>query len=280
MRMLQGDHRAEQRMEWTFDNWRDGTGFQFEMRNDGTDQFDSSTDSNVGSIEVRFHPAESKHSSEMYVTSGRREWQHKETQRIARSLNMAGGPKQTNSVLRTGRGRQVRRVGPPSGRPAPARLLETTTLGSIKLYYDTPQNLEFRGILNPLKNKEHRKFFPSKDKKHWKQLRRQIAKNAFESSQRRLTCDLTDDHVEPDKADWKVEANIKKEEGKGSMTSGFTDESSLPTSVFDTDRESVLGRRRRGSDMDDRGRNVRPRVEPEEGHVIQIDDADEYVLGD
>jgi len=76
---------------------------------------------------------------------------------------------------------------------SPAYLVEEVDFARITVSYDTPGNLEHRGILNPCKISDHRRFFPIFPNKEWLTIQRRKNNHKRRMMKKRIRCDLTKD---------------------------------------------------------------------------------------
>lgn len=167
-RYLEQPHYQGQRAEWTFEHFKNGKAFKFNLRNDGDVPFEEQQHSSCGTIRVEFIPAEPKYRHEMENDNYQlyRKFQQSGPTKVAPRVDMHGGWKQKNSLLRTAEGRSIRPDRGSSRRPSttcPAKTISAHHVGELLMKYDTPGNLEFRGILDPVKVKKHRVFFTGRD---------------------------------------------------------------------------------------------------------------------
>lgn len=192
--------RQQEGQEWIFDTWKSGHRYKTAHRTTGSARFQES-DKEVGKIEVEFYPARSKYQDELQ-TAERRFYDSQDSQGddvAARNVDMSANHFQAkfhNSTLRTTKGQKIGGGGQKRSRfGAPAKVMsDVEPIGRMVLYYDTPNNLRDRRILQPKLNRDHRQYFPEEDFLNTMRAERKLERQSDKrQGKKRLIADLTDD---------------------------------------------------------------------------------------
>jgi len=176
---------------YVWDNNQEGYGFKFAHRNKGRTKFSSDYDGECGIITVELKAAERlDHHHRERLRKYKRFQPIRSHFQPARNVQMSDATKEKHTVLRTIEGSRVCRLPSVSSTsPPPARLVSDYVYASLNLLYDEAEHLEYRGILKPAFCRKHRIYFPTRDFRKLKQLRRERA------SSRPVVGDLTGENV-------------------------------------------------------------------------------------
>jgi len=158
---------------WEFNCMRDGHAFCFANRkgSDGDAEMTKADKSTVGKISVKFQAGESRPDWEMEQafmqmqnSGGGRRGGGKSDFKGANVVRFDASSKDKFSTLRTVKGRMIKsRSNNGPGRPIPCKLQSDYVYGQVDILYDSAEHLEYRGILRPHHEPEHRFFFPDRD---------------------------------------------------------------------------------------------------------------------
>jgi len=175
-RYIKKPENVEEETVYVWDNNQDGFAFKFAHRNSGRKIFSSKYDGDCGVITVEMKAAEGLdyHHRER-MRKYRRFQPSRNHFKSARNVQMSDATKEKHSILRIVEGRRIFWL-PEDGsatNPPPAKLVSDYVYASLTLFYDEAEHLEYRGILKPTFCKEHRIYFPTRDFRKLKQLRRE-----------------------------------------------------------------------------------------------------------
>jgi len=192
-RFIQKPENIGEEAVYVWDNNQEGYAFKFARRNTGRMDFSSQEDSDCGVICVELRAAErlDYHHRERLRRYSSRSIPIRRQFQSARNVHMSDATKEKHTVLRTVEGRRVFWL-PESGShsgPPPAKTVSEYVYANLNLFYDEAKHLEYRGVLKPAFCKEHRIYFPTRDFRKLKQLRRERAKS------RPVVGDLTGDRI-------------------------------------------------------------------------------------